>query len=150
MTLTDLFLQSTSRFAHYPALTMRMGYRTVTLTYADVERVSMRVASLLEAAGVGKGDCVLLCAPNSPLWVCVFWGCVLRGAIVVPLATQSTQQIIDKIAAQVNPKLFFKSQTIGFTVQRVKTIVMEQQINLRSRGVPAGAVPALPVLTEHD
>ena len=44
----------------------------------------------LEARGIGKGDKVLIWGENCAEWVVAFFGCLLRGAIVVP---------IDKIAA---------------------------------------------------
>ena len=49
----------------------------------------------------------MLLAPNSPYWICVFWGCLLNGVIVVPLNIQSTPDFIDKIAKQTDAKLFF-------------------------------------------
>jgi len=85
---------------------MQMGYRTICLTYHDVLQYAQRVALFLEKNNVNKGDKVLLLAPNSPYWICIFWGCVLRGAIVVPLNIQSTPEMVQKIALQTEAKLF--------------------------------------------
>lgn len=93
-----------------PALTMRMGYRIVSLTYKDVYDLSLRVACLLKKHGVEKGDKVVLLAPNSPYWVCVFWGTLIRGAILVPMNVQSTASQVEKVLLKTGAKLFFKHQ----------------------------------------
>ena len=46
---------------------------------------AFRFARELEQRGIGKGERVLLWGPNSAEWVAVFFGCALRGVIVVPL-----------------------------------------------------------------
>jgi len=123
-TLIDLLNQSTLQFSSQPALTMRMGYRTVTLTYNDVERIAKQVAVFLAQQGVQKGDRVAICAPNSPYWVCIFWGCLLRGAVFIPLAPQYTPQTLENILASAQPKIFFTSMT-GRYQGAIPTYVVE-------------------------
>ena len=107
MVLTDILKKNAEEIGDSPALTMKMGFRVVTLTYADVYNLSRCVALLLEKNGVGKGDKVIILAPNSPYWICCFWGCLLRGAIAVPLNIQSTEEMVEKISAQTEAKIFF-------------------------------------------
>jgi len=126
MNLIEIYQKSIKNFAGQPALTMRMGYRTVHMTYADVAVWVGRMVALLEAQGCGKGDTVILCAPNSPYWVVVWWACVVRGCWVVPLATQTTQGLINKIAGQTKPKLFVGSQYVALQLEGVRTIIIEQ------------------------
>ena len=113
MNVLDILTDARRRYAHHPALVMRVGYRTVTLTYEQVYTLSHQTAAFLAANGVGKGDCVAVCAPNSPYWICLFWGCMLRGAVVVPLNTQSTPEMIAKIIKQTEAKLFFTLQKVS-------------------------------------
>ena len=42
-------------------------------------------AQALEGRDVGKSDRIMLWAENSAEWVAVFFGCALRGVVVVPL-----------------------------------------------------------------
>lgn len=107
MVLTQILKRNAKDFPNVPAMTMKMGFRTISMTYKDVYDLSRCVALLLEKNGVNKGDKVILLAPNSPYWVCCFWGCMLRGAIAVPLNVQSTPEMIDKIIEQTGAKLFF-------------------------------------------
>jgi len=108
MLLTDILEKSVKEFPNNIALVMRMGYRTVSLTYKEVYDLSIRIACFLEKNGVKNGDNVLLIAPNSPYWVCIFWGVVLRGARLVPLNTQMTSETVRKIIQQTEAKIIFK------------------------------------------
>jgi len=52
------------------------------LTFAEVFAAADRVAARLEAAGLRRGDRLLLLAPNSPEWVITMWAGLKVGAIV--------------------------------------------------------------------
>jgi long-chain acyl-CoA synthetase len=99
MILNEILERNAIEYAKFPALTMRMGYRTVTLNYKQVYDLSCKIALFLQKQGIGRGDKVIIFAPNSPYWVCAFWGLLLNGSVVVPLNVQSTQPMIDKIVA---------------------------------------------------
>ncbi|MEJ7629901.1 MAG: AMP-binding protein [Nocardioidaceae bacterium] len=54
------------------------------LTYSEVGELSRRFAGSLAAAGVGRGDRVLLLLGNvAPLWVAML-GCLRLGAVMIP------------------------------------------------------------------
>ncbi len=79
------FLDSFLRWGPECAYVQRRGYRTVRWSYRQVAETAFRFARELEKRGIGKGERVLLWGPNSAEWVAVFFGCALRGVIVVPL-----------------------------------------------------------------
>ena len=108
MTLNQIVEIGSQKFANQTALTMQMGFRTVNLTYAEVYEIAQKVAVLLAQNNINQGDKVLICAPNSPYWVCIFWGCLLRGAVIVPLNVQSTSQILQAIAQETKATILFK------------------------------------------
>jgi len=57
------------------------------LTYAEVSELSKRFAGSLSAAGVARGDRVLLFLGNvAPLWVAML-GCIRLGAVMIPATT---------------------------------------------------------------
>jgi long-chain acyl-CoA synthetase len=60
-------------------------YQGERVTYEGFARASLKVASLLTAQGLQKGDRVALVMRNLPEWPVVFMGALLAGAIVVPL-----------------------------------------------------------------
>src|SRR5437870_4800725 len=86
-------------FAH------RRGLRVARWSYEQVATTAIQFARELEARGIGKADRVLLCAENSPQWVAGFFGCILRGAIVVPLDVQSDRGFVGRVQKQVEAKL---------------------------------------------
>src|SRR4030095_10797730 len=86
-------------FAH------RRDLRMVRWSYEQTARTAYRFARELEERGIAKGDRILVWTENSPEWVATFLGCLLRGAIVVPLDVQSDPAFIARVQAQVQPRL---------------------------------------------
>jgi len=87
------------------AFASRRGLRVVRWSYERLAVTAFQFARELEARGIEKGDRVLLWAENSPEWVASFFGCLLRGAIVVPLDLQSDAGFVTRVQAQVEAKL---------------------------------------------
>src|SRR5438105_5526029 len=87
------------------ALAHQEGLRVVRWSYAQLTQTAFQTARWLESLGVGKGDRVLIWAENSPAWVAAFFGCLLRGAIVVPLDAQSAPDFVARVEQQVGAKL---------------------------------------------
>lgn len=56
----------------------------VRLTYAQLEARTQRVASLLSARGIGRGDKVMLLLPNDYRFAEILFGTVRTGAVAVP------------------------------------------------------------------
>lgn len=88
-----------------PAFTHRQGLRVKRWTYGQIAKTATRFARELEARSIAKGDRVLLWARNSPEWVSAFFGCLLRGVIVVPLDLQTETGFFKRVQKQVGAKL---------------------------------------------
>ncbi|HLW87318.1 MAG TPA: AMP-binding protein [Terriglobales bacterium] len=86
------------------------GYRTQRWSYGQVAETAFRFACELDARGIGKSDRVFLWGPNSAEWVAAFWGCALRGAVVVPLDDIATRDFFHRVQQQVNAKLLVASR----------------------------------------
>jgi acyl-CoA synthetase (AMP-forming)/AMP-acid ligase II len=84
VTLQDL-VERLERFGGRPALGLRRSYGTRWWSYRRLHLESLRLAALLAAHGVGRGDRVALWGTNSPEWVAAGLGAILRGAVVVPI-----------------------------------------------------------------
>ena len=63
--------------------------RPVELSYAALGERIIDTALRLHAAGIGRGSCVAIWAPNSAAWVIGYFGAVRAGATVVPIDQQS-------------------------------------------------------------
>jgi long-chain acyl-CoA synthetase len=104
------YLESFLRRGRECAYVQRRGYRAERWSYRQVAEAAFRFARELEKRGIGKGDRVLLWGPNSAEWVAVFFGCALRGAIVVPLDEAGAADFAQRIYQQVDGKLLVCSR----------------------------------------
>jgi long-chain acyl-CoA synthetase len=94
-------------FAHQPEL------RVIRWSGRQVAQTACQFARYLEERGINKGDRVLLWAKNSPEWIAAFFGCLLRGVIVVPLDAQNSSDFVTRIQQQTEPKLLLHSDAVG-------------------------------------
>ncbi|MDQ3666803.1 MAG: AMP-binding protein [Acidobacteriota bacterium] len=83
----------------------RRGLRYVRWSYKQVVLTARKVAREFEDRGIAPGERVLLCGKDSPEWVAAFWGCLLRGAVVVPLDRESTVEFVCLVQQQTDAKL---------------------------------------------
>jgi long-chain acyl-CoA synthetase len=75
------------RAAQSPALIVADG---VTVSYGELYARSQRVAALLHAAGLRRGDAVALVLPNCPQFFEITWGCQLSGLYYSAVNTHFT------------------------------------------------------------
>ena len=106
------FFSEYSRRKNETAIAFFRGYRIERWTYGRIAAESQQFARELESRGVGPGDKVLLWSENSPEWLVAYWGCMLRGAVVVPIDKISTAEFASRVAQQVNAKLLVFSQGV--------------------------------------
>jgi long-chain acyl-CoA synthetase len=92
------------------AYVQRRGYRAERWSYRRVAETAFQFARELEVRGIGKGERVLLWGPNSAEWVAAFFGCALRGVIVVPIDDVSTTEFSLRVHQQVDAKLLVCSR----------------------------------------
>ena len=88
------------------------SFRTRTFRYADVGRASNAFAARLTAAGITKGDKVVVFSENRPEWIVAFWGCLLIGAVVVPIDYRSSPDFLTRVARIVDAKLLLVGQDV--------------------------------------
>ncbi|HYV05943.1 MAG TPA: class I adenylate-forming enzyme family protein, partial [Blastocatellia bacterium] len=99
------FLDDWARRGHEPAVIQRAGVRVVRWSYAELRRLAFQFARELEAHRIEKGDRVLFCGPNGAEWLAAFFGCLVRGVIVVPLDLESSREFVARVQLQVEAKL---------------------------------------------
>jgi len=73
------------------------GYRSRKYTYRETARAARAFALRLHNANVKKGDKVILWSENRPEWVVAFWGCLLMGAVVVPIDYQASAGFLQRV-----------------------------------------------------
>jgi long-chain acyl-CoA synthetase len=104
------YLEGFLRRGRECAYVQRRGYRAERWSYRQVAEAAFRFARELEKRGIDKGERVLLWGPNSAEWVAVFFGCALRGVIVVPLDGAGAADFTQRVHQQVHGKLLVCSR----------------------------------------
>lgn len=87
------------------AVVEHRGVRSYGTTYGELAALTGRFAAELERRGVQPGERVLLWGANSAAWIAAFFGCVLRGVLVVPLDAAGTRDFTRRVIAEVSPRL---------------------------------------------
>src|SRR5258705_12424978 len=82
------------------AFAYRPGLRIKKWSYAEIAKTACQFARELEERRIEKGDRVLIWARNSPEWVAAFLGCLLRGAIAVPIDFQRDTGFVTRVQKQ--------------------------------------------------
>src|SRR6478672_8881602 len=99
------YLDNFHRHARDTAYVHRRGYRVQHWSYRDVLGCAYRFARELEIRGIERNDKVLLWGENCAEWVAAFFGCVLRGVVVVPIDKIAAPDFAQRVAQQVDAKL---------------------------------------------
>src|SRR5882724_4460468 len=104
------YLENFVRQGNECAYIQRRGYRVVRWSYRQVAGTAFQFARELQNRGIGKGERVLLWAPNSAEWVAAFFGCALRGAVVVPIDDAGTADFMQHVDQLVGSRLLLCSR----------------------------------------
>jgi len=99
------YLDNFQRHAGEVAYVHHRGYRMQRWSYGEVLANAYRFARELDARKIAKGDKVLIWGENCAEWVVAFFGCLVRGVIVVPVDNISTADFAQRVAQQVDAKL---------------------------------------------
>jgi long-chain acyl-CoA synthetase len=126
------FLDDYKRLGEERAFSYRHGLRMRHYTYSQIAQMAFQFSHELEARSISKGDRVLLWGENSPQWIAAFFGCVLRGVIVVPLDAESSSDFILRVQRNVEAKLLiysFKNQLpVELSIPSVKFEDLIEQV----------------------
>jgi long-chain acyl-CoA synthetase len=88
------------------------GLRSRKHTYAQVGRAANGFAARLHELGVRQGDKVIFWSENRPEWVVAFWGCLLCGAVVVPIDYRASPEFLARVNRLVSAKLLLVGQDV--------------------------------------
>ena len=109
-------------------------YRDERLTFAQVHAAALKVAAVLEARGIAKGDRVAVAMRNYPDWVTAYCGVLILGAVAVPL------------------NAWWRGEELAYGIAHSGTrlVIADEERARRLAALPAFAVPVLTVRTSAD
>ncbi len=88
----------------------KRGLRLAQWSNAEIAKRAFQFARELEARGIRRGERVLFWGENSAAWVAAFFGCLLRGVVVVPLDLKSASDFAARVQEQVSAKLLLSDE----------------------------------------
>jgi long-chain acyl-CoA synthetase len=88
------------------------GFRRWAYTYAEVGAAARGFAERLHRSGIGKGDAVVFWSENRPEWIVAFWGCLLTGAVVVPIDYRASPDFLARVARIVRARLLLVGEEV--------------------------------------
>jgi len=102
-TLIDFFSKLNSNPGDY--IIYDNGYRSRSYSYSDVTGAARDFALRLNDANIKKGNSVIIWSENRPEWVVAFWGCLMSGAVIVPIDYQSSPDFLKRVISIVETPL---------------------------------------------
>ncbi|MDD5543661.1 MAG: AMP-binding protein [Acidobacteriia bacterium] len=146
-TLLDFFADLSRIDGDY--LVYDNGYRTSSFTYAEVLRAAQGFARKLRTIGIAKGDKVLFWSENRPEWVMAFWGCLLAGAIVVPVDYRASPDFLHRVKEIVAARLILLGDEVHWTPDGgVPSWKLSEMDSSRGKGEavhPSAPIPGIPL-----
>src|SRR5689334_9129084 len=104
------FLDDCRAHGEQTAVAHEAGVRVSRWSYAHLASSAFQFARELEARGICAGDRVLFWGENRPEWIACFYGCLLRGVVVVPLDLKSAPDFVARVQQQVSAKLLLSDE----------------------------------------
>ena len=104
------FLEDCRAHGEQSAVVHWRGLRIARWSYSRLASSAFQFARELETRCIGHGDRVLFWTENSPEWIAAFYGCLLRGAVVVPLDLKSAPDFAARVQQQVSAKLLLADE----------------------------------------
>ena len=106
------------------AIINKTEFRTFKWTYKKLHTYIKKFSAFLQKNNIKKGDKIAILGPNSPEYVIAFLGSILNGTILVPIDIRSTDDFIEKITQQTQPKLFLTTKYKPTSI-RTKKVYLE-------------------------
>jgi len=104
------FLDDCRAHGEQTAVAHEAGVRLSRWSYARLASSAFQFARELEAQGIGAGDRVLFWGESRAEWIASFYGCLLRGVVVVPLDLKSAADFVARVQQQVSAKLLLSDE----------------------------------------
>jgi long-chain acyl-CoA synthetase len=102
------------------AVVLHRGVRRYPTSYGEVAKLAGRFAAELDKRGIRAGERVVLCGENSAEWLAVFFGCLLRGVLAVPLDASGSPEFMARVIAEVTPRLIVGDASL---IRKIRTDV---------------------------
>lgn len=139
--MPDLLERTAQRVPDRLALQFRAGVVIERWSYGQLLARAERYAAVLGVRGLEKGDRVLIWAANHPEWVAAMFGVFLAGGVLVPLDVRSSEEFVERVVAQAEPRFALVERRFLPTLDRFAVVSLP--LGELPSGVEEVARPAL-------
>ena len=80
------------------------GVRSRSYTYRQIGQLARGFGARLRAHGIGRQAKVIVWGENRAEWLVAFWGCLLEGAIVVPIDYRASAGLLQSVSRIVDAR----------------------------------------------
>jgi len=116
------------------------GNRRYATTYGELAELAGRFAAELDLRGIAAGERVVLWGENSAEWIGVFFGCLLRGVIAVPLDAAGSSEFAGRVVKDVSPKLIVGDRRLMAPLEGVVPRILFSEMDAQLPVEPMFAV----------
>jgi long-chain acyl-CoA synthetase len=135
-TIGQILPEAAAQFAEKTALVF--GERT--FTFAELDRLSNRVAKSLVDIGIEPGDRVTLYAQNGWEWVVSYYGIAKTGAVLNPINVMLTPDEVSYVVKDCGAKTLFTTSDRAAPIIKLKDETELAEIITFGSGTPDGAI----------
>ena len=134
VTLGEMPARAAAAFGDRPAVI----FEDTPYSFGALDRQANRFANALVAAGIGPGDRVTLCAPNTFDWVAAYYGTAKAGAVLNPITAMLTAGEIGYIAGDCGAKLVLAGPGKGGALFEALAGTSVERVVFAADEAPAG------------
>ena len=140
--VSDAVRRAAVRHGDQPA----MAFEERSWSYAGLDAAADRVAGLLAAAGIGKGDRVAAYGRNSDAYVLGWLGCLRAGAVHVPINYALSGDELAYILNQSESRALLFDAALG---ANVAAVIADTAVDIRFPFIDAAGPDILGAATDH-
>src|SRR5437588_10997973 len=108
--ISNLIRKTTRKYADLPAFSLKVGFRTRTYTYRQIDDYIWRFPAFLHRHGIKKGHRIVILSLNRPEYAVTILGSLVSGITIVPIDYRTNRETIAKFIHTTDPDAVF---TIG-------------------------------------
>jgi long-chain acyl-CoA synthetase len=116
------------------------GYRRWSYSYRQIAAAARVFAARLRDEAIVKGEKILFWSENRPEWLAAFWGCLLRGVVVVPVDYRASAEVLRNIQQVVSARAILVGEEVKSAALGNGTPIW--QLSEISMSVEEGSNPA--------
>lgn len=143
--LDEKLRQQARRLGARPFITLPDG----TLTYAETDALSERLARALAARGYGQGDVVAVLCGNSIPLVAAWFACARLGAIFMPINTLLDGALLRAVLAHSGARIILCDRARDAALQAVRSELPAMQHVVATDDAPTGRARSFPALLDE-